>query len=244
MRDALRLAWTWLLGVLARHRVIALAVLSTVASATVSLTLQPGQANRHYFGVASLVLVFLILLTGLTPARYAAADLVAFMLPAIHHVLKLTSAERVTIHLLISGRREKYEQLTDYYPREDRVTRGRVFTFSHGIVGQVFKTRQALCWSVLEEGVSEKDLQEKPEESWKKAMNKRWGFNEPELSRVTPGRHSFLAHPIGQEGAHARAVLFIDSSDPKRFQEGTCSEYQDLITTVFVQQLKEALRSV
>jgi hypothetical protein len=36
-----------------------------------------------------LVLVFLILLTGLTPARYAAADLVAFMLPAIHHVLEL-----------------------------------------------------------------------------------------------------------------------------------------------------------
>lgn len=246
MQDDIRVAWTSVRGGLARHRAVALALLSTIASATVSLALQPRDATHvthHGYDLASLVLVFLILLTGLTPPRYGAAELVAFMLPAIHRVLGLSNAERLTIHLLISERRQKYEQLTDYYPPQERSTRGRVFTFSHGIVGHVFKTNTPLCWSVLEV-VSEQQLHDTPEESWKCAMNTRWGFDEPELARVTHGRHSFLAYPIGQVGPHARAVLFFDSPDPLRFRGRRLDADRDLLDTVFLQQLKEALRRV
>jgi hypothetical protein len=158
-------------------------------------------------------------------------------------MLALKDTERLTIHLLISSRREKYEQLTEYYPLQGKATRGRVFTFSHGIVGQVFKTREPLCWSVLEE-IDEGDLAREPEKSWRRAMKVRWGFDDPELARVTPGRNSFLAYPVGQEGPHSQAVLFIDSSDPKCFHKDSCDTLQDLLRTISLPQLREALKGV
>jgi hypothetical protein len=243
IRDLVRFTQTWLLGVLSRNRAVALALLSTLASATVSLALQPNQPWRVAYGLGSLVLVFFIVLTGLTPGRYAAAKLLSSMLPVIHRVLELTDKERLTLHILKSNRRQLYEQLTDYYPSRDSAASGRVFTFSHGIVGQVFKTRQPLCWSVLEV-VTQGDLESKPDECWRKAMNQRWGFDRSELASVTPGRHSFMAYPIGQEGPNARAVLFIDSSDPQRFQKGGCETCHQLIRDIFLAQLEEALRSV
>lgn len=243
LRDRSRAALTWILGVIGRHRPIVLALFSTIASAFVSLSLQTGEHQTAY-RIASLVLVFLVLFTGLTPSRFAAANLMSFMLPAIHHALSLAPDERITVHLLISGRREKYEQLTDYYPNATGArTRGRVFTFSHGIVGQVFKTHQPLCWSVLEV-VTKAELAANASDSWKRAMTTRWGFDAAEMALLTPNRRSFLAHPIGQEGHHARAVLFVDSPNEDRFQQGRCNAEQDLIRTIFVPQLSEALRGV
>jgi len=75
-------------------------------------------------------------------------------------------------------------------------------------------------------------------------MKKRWSFDDSELSRVTPRRHSFLAYPIGQEGSHSRAVLFIDSSDPRRFFQDRTKQDLEMIRATVLPILKEALRSV
>jgi len=241
----MRFLWIWFVGSLARHRPVAIALLSTVASATVSLWIQPATPNRIAYGVASFLLVFLILLVSLTPSRYAAADLVSLLLPVIHLVLGLSDKERATVHVLIGGPKQLYEQLTDYYPVQASHTKGRRFpsAFSHGIVGKAFKSREPVSWSVLEV-VSEQELQQNPAQAWIRAVKKAWTFDEAELPKLQPSRLSFLAFPIGRSGLHARAILFIDSSDARRFFEDQGQKSILQIRSYFLPVLEESLRNV
>lgn len=122
--------WTGLLGAASRHRAVVMALLSTVvAPGAITVAVQPGQ-YRVASAVLFLITLFVIVLTGLLPSRYAAEPLLGYMLPTIHKVLALKDSERIAIHHLKSARRQQYEQLTEYWLRPKTPARGRTFTFS------------------------------------------------------------------------------------------------------------------
>ncbi len=226
----IRWLWTWGLGKIARHRPVVLALLSSGASAAVGIYFQHPQET--VFGYVSVVLVFLIVLSGIVPSRYAAAELLTFMLPAMYKVLELSGDDRITVHHLKSTWwRQTYEQLTEYHPDPKRPTRGRVFPLSHGIVAQCFHNGQPVFWS-MPEGKTFED-----------AMTDRWTFTEEQRKKLRQDRRSFMAYPLGQEGPYARAVLYMDSADSKRFSAETFEGYKRHIEEYFLPQLKEALRS-
>lgn len=224
----LEYAWTGLLGILARQRSIALAVLSALTAIPMAFV---SQTQAHWsWWVVFAGLLFLMVLAGTVPARYAAEPMLAYMLPTIHKLLELAPSDRVTVHHLKSASNQTYEQLTEYHPPPDRPSRGRTFTFSHGIVGQCFKTIHPLSWAVpAGKGFDE-------------AMVDRWSFSQDELGRLTRDRRSFMVYPLGQDGPFARAVLYFDSASPERFCESNGSEHRKRIQEYFQPQLTEALR--
>jgi hypothetical protein len=89
--------------------------------------------------LAFAVAVALIILTGAIPREYEVADRLDFVLPAIYKVLRLREKDRIVVHRRVSFPTNAYEQLTEYYPKQTRATRGRRFPMSHGIVAKVFK---------------------------------------------------------------------------------------------------------
>ena len=227
--DLRRWVWTGLLGVLSRHRAVSIAILSTIGSALAGLAFQNGSVA---LGLGALCLIFLIALTGAIPDRYGAADLVQFSLPAIFRVLGLNEqTDRIAVHHLRSVRSRQYEQLTDYYPDGGRRTRGRVFSFDQGIVGKAFKNR-ALRSYVVPSGKTTAE-----------AMVEDWSFSPEEVARLDQSRHSYWAFPIGQEGPYPKAVLYMDSADPARFDATGSKRAAEMVETVFLPQLIEALRT-
>lgn len=224
----LRYVWTRTLGLVVRHTAIVLAILSALASAAAGFTTQSG---AHLLGWVMLSgIIFLIVLAGVAPSRYAAEPMLAYMQPTIHRLLGLEPSERITVHHLKSSTRQQYEQLTEYYPQQQRHSRGRTFTFSHGIVGQCFKTIHKLCWAVPNG------------KSFDEAMIERWSFSQDELVKLTQDRRSFMVYPLGQEGSFAKAVVYLDSPKPDRFTEANCQTLCETIEKYFLDQLNEALR--
>jgi len=150
------------------------------------------------------------------------------MLPTISAVLNLDQkTDRVTVHHLKSKRLERYEQLTNYYP--SNTGKGRVYTFSHGIVGSVFKTREPRLFTIPDG------------KSFEEAMKGNWGFSEQELARLTRDRRAFYAYPIGTDGAVAKAILYIDSSSATTLTDAEL--LKDNIEKYFLRQLETILRS-
>jgi hypothetical protein len=228
MMRRLRATWSGLLSLLVRQKTIVVALLSVLASVAGTLTAQEG---TRILGWGALpIIIFLIVLVGAVPSRYAAEPMLAYMLPTIHRLLELERSERITVHYLKSAADQQYEQLTEYYPKPETSSRGRTFTFTHGIVGQCFNTIQKRCWAVPEG------------KSFEQAMVDRWSFNKEQLARLTQDRRSFMVYPLGQEGVYARAVLYLDSDKPDRFTEAKCGEYCAAIEEYFLAQLNEALR--
>ena len=229
VRGAWRWVWTGSLGLLSRHRAVGIAILSTVASALIGLALVDGSP---LIGAVGMVLIFLIALTGAIPERYGAADLVEFSLPALFRVLELDQqTDRVAVHHLRSGRRREYEQLTDYFPDQHKRTRGRVYSFDQGIVGKVFKNK-VMRHYVIPAGMTTPD-----------ALAEDWSFSPEEVARLSHKPRSYFAYPIGQEGAYPKAVLYMDSSDPDRFGEVGATRAAQVVESIFLPQLVEALRS-
>ena len=144
------------------------------------------------------VTMLVLLLATLTPERYAQSKLVERLLPAIHRVFDMADTERVTVHILKSRRKERYEQLVDYHPRKYG-GRGRSFPFSHGIVGECFKKMGAQWYSILDG------------ETFEQAMARRWNFAPEELGRLRKDRRSFFAIAIGKSSDRAKAVVYLDS---------------------------------
>ena len=152
------------------------------------------------------------------------------MQPTIHRLLGLEASERITVHYLKSASRQQYEQLTEYYPQKGKPSRGRTFTFSHGIVGQCFKTIHKMCWAVPDG------------KKFEEAMQDRWSFSQDELVKLTQDRRSFMVYPLGQKGSYAKAVLYLDSPKTDRFTEANCQNHLGIIENYFLDQLNEALR--
>jgi hypothetical protein len=121
--------------------------------------------------------------------------------------------------------------MTDYYGHDPGgKSRGRVFSFSHGIVGQAFKNREPTWWCVAA-GTALDD-----------AMRERWSFTTEERARITQDRRSFFAYPVGQDGPYAQAVLFIDSARQDAFGSEAADDMVRTLDTVFRPLLVEALR--
>jgi hypothetical protein len=163
-----------------------------------------------------------------TPSQYARIEILEAMLPTIAAVLKLEkSTDRLAIHHMKSQSREKYIQLTNYWP--SGTGKGREYTFSQGIVGRVFKTRVPNLYTVPQNM------------AFLDAMKDDWSFSGDELSRLTQDRRAFFAYPLGSDGAVARAVLYVDSSNTR-----TLSDKETLVKTIdemFLGQLEAILRS-
>ncbi len=215
--------WFWRAR-LAVYRFVA--TLGAGASAFLALWLQAPN-NSWRFRIFLLDQILLILV-GSTPTQYARVQLLESMLPSIWRALELRDGDRITIHHLRSGRRERYEQLTDYYPT--RIGRGRVYGFAHGIVGQCFKVPS-----------SPHSYSIPPGADFATEMKRRWNFTDDELARLTQDRRSFFTIAIGREGQFARAVFFMDSADPERFSETREAEIVDRIE-LFVPLLEEIVR--
>jgi hypothetical protein len=213
---------------MARHQAVVVALLS-VASSTAASIAFTARAPHIGASIVAAVALLLLVMASLVPARYSSVRLIEAILPVIFNVLDLKDGDRLAVHYLHGGK-EKYEQLTDYFPTQLRSTRGRVFSFSHGIVGQCFKTNQPHNYSVPE-GVP-----------FEEAMAQRWSFSREELSRLSQDRRSFMAFPIGQDGFLAQAVLYFDSSSGKTFDATGFEKASGDIDRFFLTQLQEALR--
>ena len=74
-------------------------------------------------------------------------------------------------------------------------------------------------------------------------MRERWAFDDDEIARPDRTRRSFLAYAIGREGQHAKAVLYCDSPDPRRFGGDAGTKAIDTTRTVFGAQLDDPLRA-
>lgn len=227
----LRRSWIGLLTVLARHRASALSVLSVVASVAAAMAAQHGKLDAWAW--VALGTFALIILASAVDTRYANAAILAALLPAIHRALGLSEHERIAVHHIRGIRTHNaYEQLTDYYPQASGAVRGRRFPLSHGIVGQCFQNRRAYCWAIP------------AGQTFEGAMKERWSFNEEELVRLTRDRTSFMTVPIGQEGIHAKAVLYLDSPDASRFTEQRLPELSRSVESVFLRPLEETIRAL
>lgn len=187
---------------LARHRTAGVALCSTAASIFFGMFLLGGEAAVSYL-LAFVLSTVLLLFFSESPARYERVALLQTVLPVIHHGLQLGTEERVTIHRVVSKRREVYEQLTNYYPTN--VGQGRTFRFSQGIVGQVLKNNEPVSWSIP------------ADTTFEQAMKSRWSYTKDELSRLSQDRRSFFAFPLRNAKGEAIAALFVDSRDPNFF---------------------------
>jgi hypothetical protein len=174
------------------------------------------------WAVAFFALYLLQFFAAISPPHYAKAELLQSVLPTIHAVMGLQPTDRVTIHHLKSKRRQLYEQITDYEP--NRHGKGRVFPFSHGIVGQCFKT---VTWHTY---------RIPPGITFDAAMKERWSFSVDEFARLPKDRRSFATYPLGSDGKFARAVLYMDSDRPDTFDDAT--ELEKKIATLFRRQLE------
>ncbi len=169
------------------------------------------------------VAVYLVqFLAAISPSYYAKTELLESILPTIYAILELHGDDRLTIHHLKSKSRQLYEQITDYEP--NRYGKGRVFPFSHGIVGQCFKTVTPHAYKVPQ-GVT-----------FEAAMKDRWSFAVDELARLPKDRRSFFAYPLGRDGKFARAVLYMDSDRPDAFDDEEGMEQK--ISKLFRRQLE------
>jgi hypothetical protein len=133
--------------------------------------------------------------------------------------------------MVTNRRRERYEQIVDYYP-SGFAGGGRRFSFSHGIVGQVVKQRVWHWWAVPQG------------QTFEQAMEDRWGFSKDELKRLTQDRLSFFAYPIGESGQYAKAVVYIDSPDRSRFEAVGATKTEQAIRTVFAPLLQEIFKGL
>jgi len=223
--------WTGPIAFLARHRPTVMALLSLFVGTTSSLAIVHPASNWPFL-LGAAVGIVLIVYVGQIDSRFARAQLVAFMLPAIHRVLELGIGDRITVHFMIQGLRgPRYQQLTDYFPQQMNPGQGRVFPISYGIAAQALQTVTPQCWTIP------------PGKDFGAAMIERWTMDKVQLATLNSSRRSFLAYPIGQQGVLARAVLYMDSDDPNRFTDNSKDTYYRKIREIFLPQLTEALRT-
>lgn len=227
-------AWFTFMAFLARHRAVAVSIVGILAPAFLALFLEAwtnptsGELLKLWLGLY-VPTQLLLVLASLAPIRYAHVALLESMLPSIHAVLKLKETDRVTIHHLRSIKQQTYEQLTNYHPTN--IGRGRVFHFTHGIVGKSFMTRREQAYSIPQG----KDFVQ--------AMKDDWAFTDDELGRLTKDRQSLFAFPIGYERQHAKAVLFMDSKDPNTFTSGNMQTIAKNIEELFLSQINQLIPS-
>jgi hypothetical protein len=213
--------------VLAQYRTAAIAVLGVGAPIFFTYWVQ---THRYRWLGLFIGAMFVVIIASVTPARYAKVQLLATVIRAIHTALQLGDDERITLHLITNARREKYQQIVDYYPTA-YAGRGRVFSFSHGIVGQVLKQREWHWWTVPEG------------QNFEQAMRESWGFSKDELKRLTQDRLSFFAYPIGELSQYAKAVIYIDSPR-RRFNPATAAQTEETMRTLFSPLLEDIFRDI
>lgn len=183
-----------------------------------------------WFLCAFLSYVFLII-AAIAPRQYATITLLDTILPSIHKTLKLKeNDDRITIHYLQSRKKEKYVQLTNYFPTKTGA--GRVFSIRKGVVGRCFTRKTALATSLPKN------------RSPVEVLPGEWGYTNDEVGYLKQDRHSYFAFPIGEESDFARAVLYMDSSDPDRFTSTNESEITQKIETFFLPILKQIFKKI
>lgn len=212
---------------LARHRVAVIAVFGVMAPIFYLHWTQTKQIWPWFCFFA--ISMILLILSALVPARYEKLRLIGVILPTIHQVLGLNDNERVTVHHIKSWRRERYEQLLNYYPGKYG-GRGRIFSFSHGIAGECFKKMESQCYSIP------------PGVTFEDAMRNRWNFGADELQRLTKDRRSFCVIPIAKAESRAKAVLYLDSPDAQRFAEADFDPIRMKVESLFLPLLQELLK--
>ncbi len=210
---------------LARNRTALVAILSPFPFFFLSLALTKHQA----FWIAAGASYALLVLAAVAPQQYARIELVDTIQPSIFDVCGLKNGDRVTIHRICTGywRKERYEQLTNYYPYAPG--QGRTTSLGKGIVGRCFTQRLPRTWSVPRN----KTLAE--------AVPAEWNFTAAEVAHLSQDRRSFFVHPIGSEGDHARAVLYMDSADSDRFTETSAAVVADKVKRLFLPILEKVL---
>lgn len=230
-----RLLQMWLdtQAVLAEKRTLIICTFGVVAPAFLALSLRAViEPNvRTWLWVWSplyLIAQTVLILTGIAPPRYAKITLLETILPSIHRVLQLGENDRITIHHLRDKKYRTYEQLTNYHPT--RVGRGRVFSFTHGIVGQCFATPGRAHSYAIPSGVA-----------FVTAMQNDWSFTQDEISHLSQDRQSFFGFPIGTDGEYAKAVLYMDSPDPNTFNQQREAAITEQIDCLFSAQLAQIL---
>ncbi len=169
----------------------------------------------------------LTVFVSISPEYYEKIRYAESFLPALFDVLGLDKSARITIHRMLSKKRQTYEQVTDYFPT--RTGKGRHFDFTRGITGQAFRTRISHVYSIPTGTLLAEDYKH------------RWPFTDDEISRITQDRRSYYAYPIGQDGSFALAVLYMDSADQTMFSAEKKVELDSKMEKLFLPTLEELL---
>ncbi len=223
-------AWFAFLAFLARNRILVVSTFGVLAPAFLAQYLRaitdPTLSTWPKFWLSLYIPAqLLLILASIAPTRYATLALLESILPSVHAVLGLKNTDRVTIHHIRNKKDQTYEQLTNYHPT--KIGRGRVFHFTHGIVGKCLTTRSPQAYSV-QTGTD-----------FVTAMKRDWSFTEDELGRLTQDRRSFFAFPIGYNGQYAKAILYMDSCDPNTFTIANKETIAKKIEELFLPQLNQ-----
>lgn len=188
-------------------------IITSLTSLSLGLFFAFFNNEKNIFSIVFLIL-FIILSTLSTIINigssiyYDRANIGWRILPAIFSELKLNKdTTRITIHCIKKANKEKYVQLTPYYPTGGG--QGREFQFTQGITGKSFRTKRASCYSIPEGKSLEDDHLE------------RWNFKENEIKQLKQDRKSYFAYPIGYFGDYANIVIYADSSDPNCFNDNS-----------------------
>ncbi|XOF35302.1 MAG: hypothetical protein ACL93V_08470 [Candidatus Electrothrix sp. YB6] len=216
-----------------RYRTVLTVVFTAVSSLFLGLFLAtptPLAKGVHWnFFISFIFSNALLVFVSITPKYYERIRFIAELLPVIFKILELDRSSRVVLHHIRNQKTQTYEQVTDYYPA--RTGRGRKFVFTQGITGQAFRTRRPQLYSIPDEVKITDDYQS------------RWAFTEDEISRLTQDRKSFYAFPIGQAGEYAKAILYMDSSDPNMFSKGREEKLNSTVKMLFLPLLERLLNT-
>lgn len=215
-------------GILAQYKTTFVALFSVASPLFFMQIKQEGQGLSWPFLLLFAASMAVLVAASLAPGRYARLERLETVLSTIHKVLELKDDERITVHHIKSRRRQKYEQLVDYFPRKHG-GRGRVYNFTHGIVGRCIMNMGTHFYS-MPEGME-----------FKEAMNKEWQFGPEELDRLTR-RKSYFALAIVNSRNRAKAVLFMDSPDRERFTSENAKVVERKVRSLFLPILEEILR--
>lgn len=175
-------------------------------------------------------LTCLIIAANIVPSRYRKVELLQSFMELIHRAMSFSvETERVTLHHVVSEKRERYEQLTHYYP--SGVGRGRSWSYSSGIVGATIKNKAVRVYSVP------------ADKTWDEAMKRDWAFTSDELARLTKDRNSYFTFPIMDATGAVIAVLFFDSALATTFTDANKPVIEEKVRQWFAPQLRLLLEN-
>lgn len=206
------------------HRTSITILIGAVHSAALAFAVT--EADARTFWIATFIFTSVVLvIANLVPSRYQKVQLLQSFMELIHRAMSFDAhTERVTVHHVVSHKRQKYEQLTNYYP--SGVGRGRSYFYSSGIVGAAIKNKMPRVYSVP------------ANMTWEEAMIRDWAFDRDELARLTKDRMSYFTFPILDASGSVVAVLFCDSADRLTFTEANKASIEAKVKQWFEPQLR------